>query len=72
VNTRSSNPVAVFIFGIGVWSASLCQFLRGPSRIRRLNHSRRPALHRSAHFGNLRNQLAGSERPCKLVPDLGP
>ena len=24
---------AVFIFGIGVWSGSLCLFLRGPSRI---------------------------------------
>ena len=24
---------AVFLFGIGVWSASLCLFLRGPSRI---------------------------------------
>ena len=57
---------AVFIFGIGVWSASLCLFLRGPSsHPTARSHSRRPALHRSAHFGNLRNPACRLRTPCK-------
>jgi hypothetical protein len=64
---------AVFLFGVGAWSASLCLFLRGPSR----------AQPPEAIAGALRFigrhtleiyaiQLAGSELLVKLVPDLAP
>ncbi len=64
---------AAFIFGIGVWSASLCLFLRGPSRIQppaaiavALRFIGRHTLEIYAI------QLAGSEILVKLVPDLAP
>ena len=64
---------AAFIFGIGVWSASLCLFLRGPSRIQppeaiggALRFIGRHTLEIYAI------QLAGSELLVKLVPDLAP
>jgi peptidoglycan/LPS O-acetylase OafA/YrhL len=63
---------AAFIFGIGVWSASLCLFRRGPSRIRppeaiavALRFIGRHTLEIYAI------QLAGSELLVKLVPNLG-
>ena len=55
---------AVFILGVGVLSTGLCLFLRGPSRIQ--PPSRRPALHRSAQFGNLRNPACRLRTPCKV------
>jgi len=64
---------AVFLFGIGVWSASLCLFLRGPSRIQPpeaiacvLRFIGRHTLEIYAI------QLASSEVLVKLVPDLAP
>jgi hypothetical protein len=61
-----------FIFGIGVWSASLCLFLRGPSRIQppetiacALRFIGRHTLEIYAI------QLAGSELLVKLVPGIG-
>jgi TraX protein len=64
---------AVFIFCIGVWSAILCLFLRGPSRIQppeviadALRFIGRHTLEIYAI------QLAGSELLVKLVPDLAP
>ncbi len=64
---------AAFIFGIAVWSASLCLFLRGPSRIQPpeaiggvLRFIGRHTLEIYAI------QLAGSELLVKLVPDLAP
>ena len=64
---------SVFIFGIGVWAASLCLFLRGPSRIQPpealagvLRFSGRHTLEIYAI------QLAGSELLVKLVPDVAP
>jgi peptidoglycan/LPS O-acetylase OafA/YrhL len=63
----------VFIFGIGIWSAGLCLFLRGPSRIQppeviayALRFIGRHTLEIYAV------QLAGSELLVKLVPDLAP
>jgi peptidoglycan/LPS O-acetylase OafA/YrhL len=62
---------AVFIFGIGVWSASLCQFLRGPSRIQPpeaiASFLRFVGRHTLEIYAI---QLAGSELLVKLVPDL--
>ena len=66
-------PFAVFIIGIGAWSACLCLFLRGPSRIQppeaiagALGFIGRHTLEIYAI------QLAGSELLVKLVPDLAP
>jgi hypothetical protein len=63
----------VFIFGIGVWSASFCLFLRGPSPIQPpeaiggvLRYIGRHTLEIYAI------QLAGSELLVKLVPALAP
>ena len=57
---------AIFIFGIGVWSASLCLFLRGPSRIQP-PQTIAGALDSSAgHFGNLRNPACRLRTPCKV------
>ncbi len=62
---------AAFIFGIGVWSASLCLFLRGPSRIQPpeaiANVLRFIGRHTLEIYAV---QLAGSELLVKLVPDL--
>jgi peptidoglycan/LPS O-acetylase OafA/YrhL len=62
---------AAFIFGIGVWAASLCLFVRGPSRIQppeviagALRFVGRHTLEIYAV------QLAGSELLVKLAPDL--
>jgi peptidoglycan/LPS O-acetylase OafA/YrhL len=64
---------AIFLFGIGFWSASLCVFLRGPSRIQppeaiggALRFIGRHTLEIYAI------QLAGSELLVKLMPDLAP
>jgi TraX protein len=64
---------AIFVFCISVWSASLCLFLRGPSRIQppkviagALRFIGRHTLEIYAI------QLAGSELLVKLVPDLAP
>src|SRR3984893_6558043 len=64
---------AVFIFGIGVWSATLCLFLRGPSCLQppeaiagALRFIGRPTLEIYAI------QLAGSELLVMLVPDIAP
>jgi len=64
---------AVFILGVGVLSASLCLFLRGPSRIQPSE-----AMAGVLRFIGRRTleiyaiQLAGSELIIKLVPDLAP
>ena len=64
---------AVFFFGIGVWSASLCLFLRGPSRIQPpeaiAGALRFIGRHTLEIYAML---LAGSELLLKLVPDLAP
>jgi peptidoglycan/LPS O-acetylase OafA/YrhL len=69
----SQNQFAVFIFGISVWSASLCLFLRGPSR------SQPPeAIAGALRFIGRHTleiyaiQLAGSELLLKLIPDIAP
>ena len=64
---------AVFILGIGIWSAGLCLFLRGPSRFQPPK-----AIAGALHFIGRHTleiyaiQLAGSELLVKLVPDLAP
>src|SRR5271170_5883652 len=64
---------AAFVFGIGVWSAGLCLFLRGPSRIQPPE-----AIAGALRFVGRRTleiyaiQLAGSELLVRLVPDLAP
>jgi peptidoglycan/LPS O-acetylase OafA/YrhL len=64
---------AVFIFGIGVWSASLCQFLRGPSRIQPPEAIASALRFIGRHTLEIYAiQLAGSELLVKLVPDLAP
>jgi peptidoglycan/LPS O-acetylase OafA/YrhL len=62
---------AVFIFGIGVWSASLCLFLRGPSRIQPSEAIAAALRFIGRHTLEIYAiQLAGSELLVKLVPDL--
>jgi hypothetical protein len=64
---------AVFIFSMGVWSAGLCLFLRGPSRIQ-------PPEAIASALGFIGRhtleiyaiQLAGSELLVKLAPNLAP
>ena len=64
---------AVFIFGIGVWSAGLCQFLRGPSRIQPPEAIASALRFIGRHTLEIYAiQLAGSELLVKLVPDLAP
>ena len=64
---------AIFIFGIGVWSASLCLFLRGPSRIQPPETIARALRFIGRHTLEIYAiQLAGSELLVKLVPDLAP
>jgi hypothetical protein len=64
---------AVFIFGIGVWSASLCLFLRGPSRIQPPEAIAGALRFIGRHTLEIYAiQLAGSELLVKLVPDLAP
>jgi TraX protein len=64
---------AVFIFGIGVWSASLCLFLRGASRIQPPKAIAGALRFIGRHTLEIyAMQLAGSELLVKLVPDLAP
>jgi len=64
---------AVFIFGIGVWAASLCLFLRGPSPIQPPEAIARTLRFIGRHTLEIYAvQLAGSELLVKLVPDLAP
>jgi peptidoglycan/LPS O-acetylase OafA/YrhL len=64
---------AVFIFGIGVWSASLCLFLRGRSRIQPPETIARALRFIGRHTLEIYAiQLAGSELLVKMVPDLAP
>jgi hypothetical protein len=66
-------PFAVFIFGIGVWSASLCLFLRGSSRIQPPEAMTGALRFIGRHTLEIYAiQLAGSELLVKLVPDLAP
>jgi len=64
---------AVFFFGIGVWSASLCLFLRGPSRIQPPEAIAGALRFIGRHTLEIYAiQLAGSELLVKLVPDIAP
>jgi peptidoglycan/LPS O-acetylase OafA/YrhL len=64
---------AVFIFSIGLWSASLCLFLRGPSRIQPPEAIAGALRFIGRHTLEIYAiQLAGSELLVKLVPDLAP
>jgi len=64
---------AVFIIGIGVWSASLCLFLRGPSRIQPPEAIAATLRFIGRHTLEIYAiQLAGSELLVNLVPDLAP
>ena len=64
---------AAFIFGIGVWSASLCLFLRGPSRIQPPKAIAGALRFIGRHTLEIYAvQLAGSELLAKLAPDLAP
>ena len=64
---------AAFILGVGVFSLSLCLFLRGPSRIQppeSIAGALRFIGRRTLEIYAI--QLAGSELIIKLVPDLAP
>jgi hypothetical protein len=64
---------AAFIFGIGVWSAILCLFLRGPSRFqppRAIAGALRFIGRHTLEIYAI--QLAGSELLVMLVPDIAP
>jgi hypothetical protein len=64
---------AVFIVSIGVWSATLCLFLRGPSRIQPPEAIADALRFIGRHTLEIYAiQLAGSELLVKLVPDLAP
>ncbi len=64
---------AVFIFGIGVWAASLCLFVRGESRIQPPEVIARALRFIGRHTLEIYAvQLAGSELLVKLIPDLAP
>ncbi len=64
---------AVFILGIGVWSASLCLFQRGPSRIQPPEFLASVLRFIGRHTLEIYAiQLAASELIIKLVPDLAP
>jgi hypothetical protein len=64
---------AVFILGVGVLSASLCLFLRGPSRIQPPEAIAGVLRFIGRHTLEIYAiQLAGSELLVKLVPDLAP
>jgi TraX protein len=64
---------AVFVFGIGVWSASLCLFLRGPSRIQPPGAIAGALRFIGRHTLEIYAvQLAGSELLVMLVPHLAP
>ena len=64
---------AAFILGIGVLSASLCLFVRGPSRIQPPEAIAGALRFIGRHTLEIYAiQLAGSELLVKLVPDLAP
>ena len=64
---------AVFIVGIGVWSASLCLFLRGPSSIQPPEAIAGALRFIGRHTLEIYAiQLAVSELLVKLLPDLAP
>jgi hypothetical protein len=64
---------AVFIFGIGVWSASLCLFLRGRSRIQPPEAIAGTVRFIGRHTLEIYAiQLAASELLVNLVPDIAP
>ena len=64
---------AVFVLGIGVLSASLCLFRRGPSRIQPPESIAGALRFIGRHTLEIYAiQLAGSELIIKLVPDLAP
>ena len=64
---------AVFILGVGVLSASLCLFMRGPSRIQPPEAIAGVPRFIGRHTLEIYAiQLAGSELLVKLVPDLAP
>jgi hypothetical protein len=64
---------AVFISGIGIWSASLCLFLRGSSRIQPPEAIADVLRFIGRHTSEIYAiQLAGSELHVKLLPDLAP
>ena len=58
---------AVFILGVGVLSLGLCLFRARPEpHPTARSHSRRPALHRPAHSGNLRHPACRLRTHCKV------
>jgi len=62
---------AVFIFGVGILSLSLCRFLRGPSRIQPRESIAGAVRFIGRHTLEIYAiQLAGSELIIKLLPDL--
>jgi hypothetical protein len=64
---------AVFIFGIGVWSAILCLFLRGPSRFQPPGAIAGALRFIGRHTLEIYAiQLAGSELLVMFVPDIAP
>jgi peptidoglycan/LPS O-acetylase OafA/YrhL len=64
---------AVFLFGIGAWSASLCLFLRGPSRFQPPETIAGALRFIGRHTLEIYAiQLAGSELLVMLVPDIAP
>ena len=64
---------AVFIFGIGIWSACLYLFLRGPSRIQPPKAIAGALRFIGRHTLEIYAiQLAGSELLVMLVPDVAP
>jgi peptidoglycan/LPS O-acetylase OafA/YrhL len=64
---------AVFIFGIGVWSATLCLFLRGPSCIQPPEAIAGALRFIGRHTLEIYAiQLTGSELLVMLVPDIAP
>ncbi len=65
--------LAVFIVCIGVWSASLCLFLRGPSRVQPPEAIAGALRFIGRHTLEIYAiQLAVSELLVKLLPDLAP
>jgi hypothetical protein len=64
---------AAFIFSISVWSANLCLFQRGPSRVQPPKALAAVLRFIGRHTLEIYAiQLAGSELIIKLVPDLAP
>jgi TraX protein len=69
----SQIQLAVFIFGIVAWSASLCLFLRGPTRIQPPKAVAGALRFIGRHTLEIYAiQLAGSELLVRWAPDLAP